>query len=209
MNLVKSIGKGKMSQGIPIYRPEREQAIIERLVRQNRGLLNSVAISAIFHEIFAVSRNLELPERIAYLGPEGSFTHQAAEMKFGPTSEYLELANIRAVFDAVHTGRVRYGVVPIENNQQGSVHETILLLGEKPVKIVSELTMPIHFSFASRFHDLQTIEKVYSKDIAFRQCERFLADTFGDLKVECIPVESTSKAAKLAMTESASAAKEK
>jgi chorismate mutase/prephenate dehydratase len=206
MSLVQDIGKAKLKSGTPIYRPEREKEIIDRLVELNTGLLTSPAISAIFHEIFAISRNSELPERVAFLGPEGSFTHQAAEMRFGPTSEYLELASIRAVFKSVQTRRSRFGIVPMENNQQGSVHETIALLANSEVKIVAEVSMPIHFCFASKEHRIDKISKIYSKDIAFRQCEKFLNDTFSDQTIELVPVDSTSRAARMARNEKNAAA---
>src|SRR6056300_1066470 len=94
MKVVHQVGALKAKSGGAIYRPEREKAIIDRLENlnnQNNGLLNRSAIEALFLEIFAISRNLELPENIAYLGPEGSFTHQAAESRFGAMSEYLPL----------------------------------------------------------------------------------------------------------------------
>ena len=89
MELVHKVGELKNSTGAPIYRPEREQSILNRLKEKNRkngGKLTDEAIDALFLEMFAVARNLELPERIAYLGPEASFTHQAAESKFGAMS---------------------------------------------------------------------------------------------------------------------------
>jgi chorismate mutase/prephenate dehydratase len=198
MELVKKVGELKRSTNSIIYRPEREREIIQRLSSLNNGLLSANAIEAIFLEVFAVSRNLELPERVAYLGPEGSFTHQAAESRFGANSEYISLRTIRSVFESVETERVRFGVVPIENNQEGSVHETIDLLGEKEVKIVAEIPMPIHFTFASREDSLNNIEVIYSKDIAFRQCENFLQDFFPE-DISLVEVASTSKAAKMAM----------
>ena len=99
MGIVKKIGDLKNRGNESIYRPEREKEIIERLSKLSKNkLLNKSAIEAIFLEIFAVSRNLEKPELVAYLGPEGSFTHQAAESRFGAMSEYLPMNSIRAVF---------------------------------------------------------------------------------------------------------------
>jgi chorismate mutase/prephenate dehydratase len=88
MEYVHEVGKLKNTVGAPIYRPEREQAILERLKVRNNGKLTDAAIDALFLELFAVARNLELPQRIAYLGPEASFTHQAAESRFGALSAY-------------------------------------------------------------------------------------------------------------------------
>lgn len=198
MELVRKVGELKRSTNAVIYRPEREKQIIDRLYNQNNGLMNRAAIEAIFLEIFAVSRNLELPERVAFLGPEGSFTHQAAESRFGAMSNYVALPTIRSVFESVETGRVRFGVIPIENNQEGIVEEAIDLLLEKDLSIAAEVKIPVHFTFATQSENLADITHIYSKDIAFRQCSRFLGDSFEGLQAEMVPVESTSKAAKLA-----------
>lgn len=208
MKVVERVGEIKKDTGGAIYRPEREKAIIERLVRLNEqegGLLNQSAIEAIFLEIFAVSRNLELPERIAYLGPEGSFTHQAAESRFGAMSDYLSLNSIASVFKTLETGRAKFGVVPIENSRDGIVGETLDLLAKSSVKIVAELYMPIHMSFATKEDKLENIKKIYSKDKGFGQCRDFLSE-HGLINVELIPVESTAKAAILAANEPNSAA---
>lgn len=206
LEVVKKVGELKRSNNAIIYRPEREKSIVDRLHGLNNGLLTRPAIEAIFQEIFAVARNIELPERIAYLGPEGSFTHQAAESRFGAISEYIAMGSIRSVFEAVETERARFGIVPIENNQEGSVIETIDLLSEKDVKIVAEILMPIHFTFATKCEKLTDIQKIYSKDIAFRQCQKFLTDYFEGIDVEHIPIESTSKAARMVIEEPNSAA---
>ncbi|GAB4133191.1 MAG: prephenate dehydratase [Raineya sp.] len=204
MEIVKEIGTLKKSNNALIYRPERERAILQRLASYNKGLLNQAAIDAIFLEIFAVARNIEMPEKVAFLGPEGSFSHQAAESRFGAMSEYISLPTIKAVFESVHTERVRFGVVPIENNQEGTVTETIDLLNQIDVRIVAEVPLPIHFSLASKEENIKKIEKIYSREIAFRQCRKFLNDYFPDALL--VNVESTSKAAQEANQETASAA---
>ncbi|WP_338875749.1 prephenate dehydratase [Spirosoma sp. SC4-14] len=206
MELVRKVGELKRSTNAVIYRPEREKQIIDRLYNQNNGLMNRSAIEAIFLEIFAVSRNLELPERIAFLGPEGSFTHQAAESRFGAMSAYMALPTIRSVFESVETGRVRFGVIPIENNQEGIVEEAIDLLLEKDLSIAAEIKIPVHFTFATQCENLNDITHIYSKDIAFRQCSKFLSDSFEGLQAELVPVESTSRAAKMAAQDPYSAA---
>ena len=197
MNVVKRVGEIKHASGSAIYRPEREKEIIDRLSDLNKisnGYLNKGAIEAIFLEIFAVARNLELPERIAYLGPEGSFTHQAAESRFGGMSEYLSLNSIQAVFKTLESGRAKFGVVPIENSRDGIVGETLDYLAKSGVKIVAELYMPIHLSFVTKAAKLEDITKIYSKDKGFGQCREFLLE-HGFMNVEQIPVESTATAA--------------
>ncbi|MDF1875587.1 prephenate dehydratase [Sulfurimonas sp. SAG-AH-194-I05] len=208
MKVVHRVGEIKSDSGGAIYRPEREKAIVKRLSKRSKnveGLLNDKAIEAIFLEIFAVSRNLELPERIAYLGPEGSFTHQAAESRFGAMSDYLSLRSIHSVFKTLESKRAKFGVVPIENSRDGIVGETLDLLAKSSVKIVAELYMPIHMSFATKAKKLENITKIYSKDKGFGQCRDFLAE-HGFVNIEQIPVESTAKAAILASEDENAAA---
>ncbi|NOZ90401.1 MAG: prephenate dehydratase [Epsilonproteobacteria bacterium] len=208
MEFVHLVGELKNSTGAPIYRPEREQSILNRLKEKNRkdgGKLTDGAIDALFLEMFAVARNLELPERIAYLGPEASFTHQAAESKFGAMSAYLPISSIKGVFREVSKGTAKFGVVPIENSSNGIVSDTINCLSDYDLKIIAEVFVGIHHTLATTCNDIKDIKRIYSKDIAFGQCQNFLQDCGLD-EVEHIPVESTAKAAKIAKNEKNSAA---
>jgi len=205
MELVHQVGEVKNTTGAPIYRPEREQAILNRLKSQNQGKLTDDAIDALFLEMFAVARNLELPEGVAYLGPEASFTHQAAEGKFGAMSAYLPISSIKGIFREVDKGTAKFGVVPIENSSNGIVSDTINCLDTYDLKIIAEVMIDVHLSFATLNDDIQKITKIYSKDIAFRQCRKFLEDLGLD-DIEHIPVESTAKAAKLALKDETAAA---
>jgi chorismate mutase / prephenate dehydratase len=206
MEWVHKVGELKRATKTVIYRPEREKQILDRVIAQNKGPLNSSGIEAIYLEIFAAARNIELPERIAYLGPEGSFTHQAAESRFGAVSEYMTLPTIKSVFEAVDTGRAKFGVIPIENNQEGIVYETVDLLNHTSINIAAELKIPVHFALATEAENPSKIKRIYSKDIAFRQCRGFLNKYFEQTQPEEIQVESTSKAAKLAAEDPESAA---
>ena len=208
LRIVHQVGRLKNSTGAPIYRPEREQEILDRLKERNRkqgGMLTDEAIDALFLELFAVARNYELPERVAFLGPEASFTHQAAEMKFGAMSAYLPIHTIKGVFREVAGGKAKFGVVPIENSFNGIVSDTISCLSDYDLKIVAEVLVEIHHVLATKAEDVKQIKRIYSKDIAFGQCSRFLEDVGLDL-VEQIPVESTAKAAQLAARDPESAA---
>jgi chorismate mutase/prephenate dehydratase len=203
MEIVHQVGEYKRATGGAIYRPEREKAILERM-KSKADRLSDSAVEAIFLEIFAVSRHLELPECIAYLGPQGSFTHQAAESRFGAMGEYLSMNSIAAVFKSVQAGRAKYGVVPIENNTDGVVGETLDLLGASELSVVAEMMLPIHHAFGSKTDHLKSIKRIYSKDIAFGQCRKFLAE-YSLEDMERIPVESTAKAARLAAEDPQSA----
>ena len=208
MHIVHQVGALKAISGGAIYRPEREKAIIDRLDKINKdnsGLLNRSAIEALFLEIFAISRNIELPENIAYLGPEGSFTHQAAEGRFGAMSSYISVSSIKGVFREVNTKKVKFGVIPIENSSNGIVTDTITCLSEYNLKIIAEVVLDIHHTLATTCDKIQDIKRIYSKDIAFDQCRKFLTNMGLD-EIEHIPVESTTKAAKLAAREPGAAA---
>ncbi len=205
MELVHEVGELKNTTGAPIYRPEREQAILNRLKSQNQGKLTDAAIDALFLEMFAVARNLELPEGVAFLGPEASFTHQAAESKFGAMSEYLPIGSIEGIFRTVDKGTAKFGVIPIENSSNGIVSDTINCLDTYDLKIIAEVMIDVHFAFATLCEDYKKITKVYSKDIAFGQCRKFLQDLGMD-NAELVPVESTAKAAKLATEDEYAAA---
>lgn len=205
MELVHQVGEVKNTTGAPIYRPEREQAILNRLKSQNEGKLTDPAIDALFLEMFAVARNLELPEGVAYLGPEASFTHQAAESKFGAMSAYLPMGSIKGIFREVKKGTAKFGVIPIENSSNGIVTDTINCLDEYDLKIIAEVMIDVHLAFATVNDDIQKLTKIYSKDIAFGQCRNFLQDLGLD-EVELIPIESTAKAAKLALKDETAAA---
>jgi len=205
MDIVKLVGELKHQSGGAIYRPEREREIINRLTANSKGLLNEAAIEAIYLEIFAVSRNLELPERVAFLGPVGTFTHQASEMRFGAMSEYLSVGSISGVFEAVKTGRAKYGVIPIENSTSGMVYDTLRSFNEYNLKVIAHFNIPIHHSFATNCDSISQVKKLYSKDVAFGQCYKFLKE-YALEHIEQIPVESTAKAAKLALNEPNSAA---
>ena len=205
MEYVHQVGELKNTTGAPIYRPEREQAILNRLKKQNSGKLTDEAIDALFVEMFTVARNLELPERVAYLGEEASFTHQVAKNKFGAMSSYLPIKSIQGVFKEVSRGTAKFGVVPIENNSNGIVSDTIHCLDVYNLKIIAEAVLDIRLSFSTQSNDVKDVKRIYTKDIAFGQCHNFLEELGLD-EVEHIPVESTVKAIKLALEDKEAAA---
>lgn len=209
LSYVQQVGHLKIKNNANIYRPDREKEIIENLfnIAQKNKLknLSKPIIEAIFYEIFAIARNIETPQKIAFLGPIGSYTHQAAENRFGPLSSYLSLTTISAVFEALKRGNAKYGVIPLENNTNGMVGETIDNLAKHNFKIINEIILPIHHSFATKEKHIHNIKKIYSKDIAFGQCSNFLQH-YQLHEIEHIFVSSTAFGAKLASNENGSAA---
>ena len=205
MKIVREIGAVKVKEKAFICHPKREREIVERLTNLNPKFITPSAINAIYSEIFATSRHLELPERVAYLGPTGSFTHQVAMSRFGKVSEYISATNIESIFKLVENKSVKYGVIPIENNSNGIVGESLDFLSKYDVKIIAEASLAIHHSLASNEKLLSNIKKIYSKDVAFGQCREFLKN-YSLQNVELIPLDSTAKAAKVAASEKNSAA---
>jgi chorismate mutase/prephenate dehydratase len=204
MKFVSEVGKAKQTSGTAIYRPEREKEILDRLKDLNDGMLNSSAIDAIYLEVFAVSRNLEMPEKIAFLGPEGSYTHQVAESRFGAMGNYIPLNSVEAVFHVLENQEAKYGVVPIENNTEGAVGITLDCLGKFSSLIVAEINMDIHHSFATTCESLKDIKRIYSHPQGYNQCRKFLEEHML-MDIEFVPTKSTAASAKKAALDPESA----
>lgn len=196
--LASKIGEIKHDLGLPIYDPGREQSIIARLKENNAGHLSEEAVLAAWREIFSASRQAQMPLRVAYLGPEGTFTQQAALTKFGSSAEFIATHTIAAAFSWVAKGTIDFAVLPVENTLQGIVGETVDLLGSARIPlIVGEVTTAIHFVFSSTREKLEDIKTIYSKQEAFPQCSAFLGQPALENAVRT-PVASTAEAARMA-----------
>ncbi|MCD8141435.1 MAG: chorismate mutase [Planctomycetaceae bacterium] len=192
--LATRIGDLKRAQGLPIYDPVRENQILTRLTALNAGELAEVAVLAAWREIFSASRQAQTPLRVAYLGPEGTFTQQAAMAKFGTAAELIATQTIAAAFNFIAKRTVDFAVLPVENTLQGVVGETVDLLGSARMPlIIGEVTMPIHFVFSSQCEQLEKITTIYSKQEAFPQCSNFLNQPALD-GAKRVPVASTAEA---------------
>ena len=203
---VHEIGKAKNATGGAIYRPDREEAIIERLSNHSKTL-DSKMIRSVFLEVFSLARNMERQEFVGFLGPEGSYTHEVALECFGNSSQYRPIGDIASVFKSVTSNGCKYGVVPIENSSNGMVGDTIDSFSKYDVSIIAEYSLRVHHALANTSGDNAQIKKIYSKDIAFRQCKDFLNSCgLGQDKVQWVEISSTSEAARLASTEPNSAA---
>jgi chorismate mutase/prephenate dehydratase len=148
---------------------------------------------------------LELPEKIAYLGPEGSYTHQAAEARFGAMSSYLPLNSVEAVFKVLKNNEAKYGVIPIENNTEGAVGASLDALSKYDSLVIAEVYLDIHHSFATLAEDLKEIKTIYSHPQGYNQCKNFIEEHLL-LDVKFIPTRSTAAAAKKAKKDPTSAA---
>ncbi len=183
--LAHRIGAHKRTQGAqPFYVPSREAEIIRRLLARHRArgrhahapMLDDAAVHAIFREIIGACLALEQPLSVAFLGPEGTFSHEAARRHFGGGARLAACATLDEVFEAVEAERAGYGVVPVENVFEGAVGQTLDLLAapERRARICAEIVLEVHHQLLSLADDLREIRRVYSHPQALAQCRGWL-----------------------------------
>jgi chorismate mutase / prephenate dehydratase len=190
------IGRAKRETGEPVHVPEREQGILDELDRLNPGPLPGGAIRAIWSEILSASRSLQRPFRVAYFGPQGTYTHMAAIRHFGSSAEFVPVRGIPDVFEEVERGRADVGVVPIENSSEGVVNHTLDGLIDSELLICGEASLEIHHNLLSRAGDLADVKRVFSHPQALAQCRGWLNRNIPDAEV----VEMTSTSAAVEQT---------
>lgn len=186
------------------YRPEREAQVLRRIIEHNPGPLSGEEMARLFREIMSACLALEQPLKVAFLGPEGTFTQAAALKHFGHSVRTVPLGAIDEVFRDVEAGSCHYGVVPIENSTEGVVNHTLDMFMRSPLKICGEVELRIHHHLLSRETELGVIERVYSHAQSLAQCREWLD---GNLpRAERITVNSNAEAARRAAKEPGSAA---
>lgn len=201
------IGRAKIEQGEDIFSPSREEEVYQNALTVNekqKGPLSEVTIRAIFREIMSGSRALQKLHKIAYLGPEYSFSHLAAVEHFGQSVELVPVASIAAVFEEVDREHVDFGVVPIENSTDGRVADTLdMFLKMRHLVICGEIRLRIHHNLVANCEH-QEIRRIYSKPQALSQCRNWLAKNVPHALLK--DVSSTAIAAELAQREPGAAA---
>jgi len=195
VRLACEIGHIKLAEGKEIYVPSREEEVFGHLTTKSEGPLKEKAIRKIYREIISAAISLEKPLQIAYLGPEATYTHQAALKNFGSSINYLPIASVPDVFTTVRRGDADYGVVPIENSTQGTVISCLDMLAEADLKIVAQILLPIAHCLISN-SPLNNIKEVHSKDNALGQCREWLARMLPG--AELVEASSTAAAVLLA-----------
>lgn len=195
----------KRKSELEVFSAEREAAIHARLKKINRGPLKDEDLEIVFREILSVCRSQDMILNIAYLGPEGTFTHLAAIKKFGKKPKYISAESINDVFDKVERGEVRYGVVPVENSIEGVVNYTLDMFFISSLKICSEVTLNISHSLlgVSPSFWKKGVKKIYSNPQVFAQCRKWISCNL--VEVELISTVSTASAAQLARKDKGSA----
>jgi chorismate mutase / prephenate dehydratase len=205
--LAAKIGSLKNDQGGHVFSPAREEEVLHNVLAANekhKGPLDGSAVRAIFREIMSGSRALQKVLKVAYLGPEYSFTHLAAVERFGSAIEFLRTDSIAAVFEQVNRGHADFGVVPIDNSTDGRIADTLEMFLRLPqLRVSAEVRLRVHHNLLANCEQ-QEIRRVYSKPQALSQCRTWLAKHVPHASL--IEVTSTAAAAELAVREPGAAA---
>lgn len=192
--VVLEVGKTKLDKHLKIHSPERERAILRRIRERNPGPFPNDTLKLIFEEIISASLALQQPLKVAYLGPAATFTHLAARRQFGSSTNYLPESTIKEVFEAVTRDKAVYGVVPIENSNEGVVNYTLDMFMDIDLSVAFEIMMPITHNLLSKTGNRSDIKKIYSHPQPKAQCRSWLDNNFPGVPV--IEELSTAAAAK-------------
>jgi chorismate mutase/prephenate dehydratase len=186
---------GTLKQGA-VYRPEREAQVLRRVAQLNPGPLSGRALARVFTEVMSACRALEDSLTVAYLGPEGTFSQEAALKHFGGMAPAAACASIDEVFRKVETGAVGYGVVPVENSTEGAIGRTLDLLLTTSAKVCGEVMLPVRQCLMGKAKNRADIRKVYSHTQSLAQCQQWLARKLPH--AERVAVVSNAEAAQFA-----------
>ncbi|APZ44584.1 prephenate dehydratase [Acidihalobacter ferrooxydans] len=187
-----------------LYRPEREAQVLRRVQAENKGPLSDETVARLFREIMSACLALEAQLRIAFLGPEGTYTHGAVLKHFGRDTALAPMNSLPDVFREVESGSCQYGVVPIENSTEGMVSHTLDLFVQSPLKVCGEVLVRIHHHLLSTHDEVEQIKRVYAHQQALAQCRRWLDVNLP--KAELIALSSNAEAARHVAGEDGAAA---
>lgn len=196
--LANEVGEIKRKEGSAVFRPEREAQVISGLQAANAGPLKAANVATIWREIMSACRALEAPQRVAYLGPAGTFSEQASVQFFGSSIEHVPCVSFDEVFHAATSGAADFGVVPVENNTEGVVTRSLDLLLNSPLHIVGEISLLVRHNLLRLSNSLEGIEAVYAHPQALAQCQGWLAKHLPGVERRAAP--SNAEGARLATT---------
>lgn len=187
------------------YRPEREAQVLRQVIERNQGPLPGKEVARIIREIMSACLALEKPMQVAFLGPEGAFTQQAALKHFGHSVQSLPMGSLDQVFRAVEAGDAHYGVVPIESSSEGISHHALDLFRQFNLRICGELELHTHYQLLAREDaDIQNLQIIYANQGAFTQCRSWLEAHLPDVRHQT--VTTNADAAQKAATDPQAAA---
>ncbi|MDT8384942.1 MAG: prephenate dehydratase [Gammaproteobacteria bacterium] len=204
--LAQQVAAVKQAQGdnAVFYRPEREAAVLRKVVERNTGPLSGEEMARLFREIMSACLALEMPMQVAFLGPEGTFTQAAALKHFGHSVVTVPMAAIDEVFREVESGAANYGVVPVENSTEGVINHTLDMFMQSSLTICGEVDLSVHHNLLAQQPDMTAISKIYSHQQSLAQCREWLDANLPG--VERVAVSSNADAAKRAAREAGAAA---
>lgn len=197
------VGRRKQGSAEPVFKPTREKRVMTRLQVLNPGPLPDRHLYAIYREIMSSSRRLQRPERVVYLGPEGTFSYFAGIEFMGHSAELNPKPHFEDIFRAVTDGQAELGIVPLENSLEGTVGQSVDLFFRYPAYVQAEVYMRISHNLMSRATDLSQIKRVHSHSQPLGQCSDWLLANLP--QAERVPAPSTAAAARLAMDDETSA----
>jgi chorismate mutase/prephenate dehydratase len=203
-SLAQQVGHVKAQHALRAYAPERERQLLESLSQRNPGPLSSDSLTLIYKEIISASLALESPMEVAFLGPEGTFTHEATKRHFGLSARLHSCRTIPDVFSEVSRGRCVYGVVPVENTAEGMVIHTLDGFIESDLKICAEVLLQVSHHLLTRTGERTGVSKVYAHAQSIEQCRVWLDRHLPGVPV--VDVSSTARAAQLAAEDEGGAA---
>ena len=172
--VAEQVGEIKKREGSPFFRPDRVAKVIEQIQLANQGPLKNEHVAAVWREIMSACLALESPVRVAYLGPAGTFSEQAALQFFGSSIEHVPCSSIDEVFRATASGSAGYGVVPVENSTEGVVSRSLDLFLNSPLHIVGETSLMVRHNLLRLIDSMEGIEAVYAHPQALAQCHGWL-----------------------------------
>ena len=192
-DLAYEVGQIKREQGMGVFNMAREQQVFRHLKSKSKGHLSPEAIQHIFSEIISAARNVQQPINVAYLGPEATFSHQAAIYLYGHSTTFRAAETIEDVFSFVEKGICQQGIVPIENSYEGSVNITMDLFYKYDLQICSEIFLRIRHHLLSKSDSMDSVDTIYSHPMPIAQCRSWLRSNYPQVPTQ--KVESTSAAA--------------
>lgn len=198
MRCVHGVGEIKKDAHSHIFVPERESQLIAKILKHNAGELPEKGLKSIYRQIVSMSLHLEGGIKVGYLGPPGTWSHQAAQARFGDSVELQPYPSFQQIFRAVELGEINYGVVPIENSTYGKISQAIDLLGSTELRICAQIHLSVRNCLLSNT-ERPNIRKIYSHAQVLGQCREWLRNNFPN--AELISTASTSVAAKIAHDE--------
>ncbi|MEO7160863.1 MAG: prephenate dehydratase [Polaromonas sp.] len=196
--VAEQVGEVKKREGTPFFRPDRVAQVIEKIQQANMGPLKNEHVAAVWREIMSACLALESPVRVAYLGPAGTFSEEAAVRFFGSSIEHVPCTNFDEVFRAATAGTADFGVVPVENSTEGVVSRSLDLLLNSPLHIVGEVSLMVRHNLLRLSDSLDGIEAVFAHPQALAQCQGWLSTHLPH--VERRAASSNAEGARLATT---------